>query len=165
MNRAAAIILCAGKGTRMGLSDRSKVCYDCAGVPVIKRIVRNMREGGVGRFVIVVGHMAESVMSVLDDEPGVVYAFQKEQKGTGHAAQCGLRVLKDIGFSGPVIISMGDKIVAPRVVRSLLQPSNSQTLKPSSLSTAPSDRQAMLDDPKLNDILDAIPGATVADIK
>ena len=120
MNKAAAIILCAGKGTRMGLSDRSKVCYDCAGVPVIKRIVRNMREGGVGRFVIVVGHMAESVMSVLDDEPGVVYAFQKEQKGTGHAAQCGLRVLKDIGFSGPVIISMGDKIVAPQLVRGLL---------------------------------------------
>lgn len=135
MNMAAAIILCAGKGTRMGLSDRSKVCYDCAGVPVIKRIVRNMREGGVGRFVIVVGHMAESVMSVLDDEPGVVYAFQKEQKGTGHAAQCGLRVLKDIGFSGPVIISMGDKIVAPHVVRSLLQPSSFQTFKPSSLQT------------------------------
>ena len=30
---------------------------------------------------------------------------------------------------------------------------------------APADRQAMLDDPKLNDILGAIPGATVADIK
>ena len=29
----------------------------------------------------------------------------------------------------------------------------------------PMDRQAMLDDPKLNDILDAIPGATVSDIK
>ena len=43
----AAILLCAGKGTRMGSSDRSKVCYDCAGVPVIRRIVRNMREGGV----------------------------------------------------------------------------------------------------------------------
>ena len=30
---------------------------------------------------------------------------------------------------------------------------------------APADRQAMLDDPKLNDILSSIPGATVADIK
>ena len=44
-------------------------------------------------------------------------------------------------------------------------PSNFQTLKPSNPQTAPTDRQAMLDDPKLNDILSAIPGATVADIK
>ena len=121
---AAAIILCAGKGTRMGESDRSKVAYDCAGVPVIRRIVRNMREGGVTRFVIVVGHMAESVMSALDGEPGILYAFQKEQKGTGHAAACGLRALQDIDYAGPVIISMGDKIVSPRIVRSLLQPSS-----------------------------------------
>ncbi|MBR4615662.1 MAG: UDP-N-acetylglucosamine diphosphorylase, partial [Kiritimatiellae bacterium] len=74
----------------MGETDRSKVCYDCAGVPVIKRILSNMREGGVSRFVIVVGHMAESVMSVVDGEPGVLYAYQKEQKGTGHATACGL---------------------------------------------------------------------------
>ena len=82
-DNVAAILLCAGKGTRMGQSDRSKVAYDCAGVPVIKRIVRNMREGGVTRFVVVVGHMAESVMSALADEPGILYAYQKEQKGTG----------------------------------------------------------------------------------
>ena len=104
----------------MGQSDRSKVAYDCAGIPVIKRIVRNMREGGVTRFVVVVGHMAESVMSALADEPGVLYAFQKEQKGTGHAAACGLAVLNDIGFTGRVIISMGDKIVASRLIRGLL---------------------------------------------
>ena len=120
MMNTAAILLCAGKGTRMGQSDRSKVAYDCAGVPVIKRIVRNMREGGVTRFVVVVGHMAESVMSALADEAGILYAYQKEQKGTGHAAACGLAVLNDIGFAGRVIISMGDKIVAPRLVKGLL---------------------------------------------
>ena len=117
---AAAILLCAGKGTRMGLTDRSKVCYDCAGIPVIKRILANMRAGGVSRFVIVVGHLAESVMSALDGEPGVLYAYQKEQKGTGHATACGLRALEDIGYSGPVIVSMGDKIVHPETVRRIL---------------------------------------------
>ena len=117
---AAAILLCAGKGTRMGLTDRSKVCYDCAGVPVVKRILANMRAGGVSRFVIVVGHLAESVMSALDGEPGVLYAYQKEQKGTGHATACGLRALEDIGYSGPVIVSMGDKIVNPETVRRIL---------------------------------------------
>ena len=119
-DNAAAILLCAGKGTRMGETDRSKVCYDCAGVPVIRRILANMRAGGVSRFVVVVGHMAESVMSALDGEAGVLYAYQKEQKGTGHATACGLRALKDIGYSGPVIVSMGDKIPGVEAVSRVL---------------------------------------------
>ena len=117
---AAAILLCAGKGTRMGDDSRNKVCFDCAGIPVVKRIVHNMRKGGVSRFVVVIGHRAESVMSALDGEPGIVYAYQKEQRGTGHATQCGLKVLRDIGYVGPVIVSMGDKIVASHVVAALL---------------------------------------------
>ena len=118
--QAAAILLCAGKGTRMGETDRNKVCYDCAGIPVIKRILTNMRAGGISTFVIVVGHMSESVMSALDGEPGVLYAYQKEQKGTGHATACGLRVLSDIGYSGSVIVSMGDKIIATDTIKRLL---------------------------------------------
>ena len=118
---AAAILLCAGKGTRMGAAARSKVCFDCAGKPVIRRIVANMRAGGVSRFVVVVGHHAQSVMDCLDGEPGVLYAYQKEQKGTGHATQCGLKVLEEIGYHGDVVVSMGDKIVATHVVKALLE--------------------------------------------
>ena len=36
---AAAIILCAGKGTRMNDDSQNKVCFDCAGTPTIKRII------------------------------------------------------------------------------------------------------------------------------
>ena len=44
--------------------------------------------------------------------------------------------------------------------------SNNRTIEHSNISSsAPADRQAMLDDPKLNDILGEIPGATIADIK
>lgn len=67
----AAIILAAGKGTRMGSAPVNKVAFDCAGVPVIRRIVRNMRAGGVTRFVIVVGHRVDSVMRALDGEPDI----------------------------------------------------------------------------------------------
>ena len=116
----AAIILAAGKGTRMGSAPVNKVAFDCAGVPVIRRIVRNMRAGGVTRFVIVVGHRVDSVMRALDGEPDILWAYQGEQKGTGHAAACGLAVLDSIGFSGRVLISMGDKIVSPGIVRGLL---------------------------------------------
>lgn len=120
---AAAILLCAGKGTRMNDDTKNKVCFDCAGVPVIKRIIAYMRKGGVSRFVVVVGHMAQSVMDCLDGEEGVVYAYQKEQKGTGHAALCGLKALSSTGYAGPVIISMGDKVVASSVVSDLIEKS------------------------------------------
>ncbi len=118
---SAAIILCAGKGTRMNDNSKNKVCFECAGIPVIKRIIDNMRLGGVSRFVIVVGHQMRSVMNCLDGVPGVVYAYQKEQKGTGHAALCGLNSLNTIGYTGPAVISMGDKIIAPGVISELLE--------------------------------------------
>ena len=119
--KKAAVILCAGKGTRMNDDSKNKVCFDCAGVPVIKRIMHNMRLGGISLFVIVVGHLPNTVMDCLDGEPGVIYAYQKEQKGTGHAALCGLKALKDIGYTGSAVISMGDKIIASSVISDLLQ--------------------------------------------
>ena len=70
MKDAAAIILCAGKGTRMNDDSQNKVTFDCAGVPVLRRIIERMKAGGVSRFVIVIGHQAYSVMDCLD---GVVY--------------------------------------------------------------------------------------------
>ena len=124
---AAAIILCAGKGTRMNDDSKNKVCFDCAGTPTIKRIINNMKDAGVNRFVVVIGHKAESVMDCLDGTDGVVYAYQKEQKGTGHAAMCGLKALKTIGYAGPVIVSMGDKIISTEVVKELL--SKTETAK------------------------------------
>ncbi len=120
---AAAIILCAGKGTRMGDDSKNKVCFDCAGIPTIKRIVGNMRDAGVSKFVIVIGYNAYSVMDCLDGEEGIIYAYQKEQKGTGHAAMCGLKALQTVGYTGPVIVSMGDKIIATKVIADLLKKS------------------------------------------
>lgn len=120
---SAAVVLCAGKGTRMNDDSINKVCFPCAGVPVIKRIVDNLREGGVDTFVIVVGHRAESVMDALANEKGVIYTYQKEQKGTGHAALCGLETLRSVGYKGRAIITMGDKIVSSDVIRGLLKSS------------------------------------------
>ena len=119
-NNIAAVILAAGKGSRMNDNSTNKVCFTCAGIPVIKRILDEMRAGGVSLFVIVIGHKAQDVMDCLDGEPGVIYAYQKEQKGTGHAVLCGMNALKSAGYSGPVIVSMGDKIVASHVISGLL---------------------------------------------
>ena len=125
MKDTAAIILCAGKGSRMNDNSKSKVCFDCAGVPVIRRIIDNMKAAGVCRFVVVIGHQAYSVMDCLDGVDGVIYAYQKEQKGTGHAALCGLKALSSMGYDGPVIISMGDKIISTDVIKGILDKSES----------------------------------------
>ena len=121
MKDIAAIILCAGKGSRMNDDSKSKVCFDCAGEPVIRRIIENMKSAGVTRFVVVIGHQAYSVMDCLDGVDGVVYAYQKEQKGTGHATLCGLKALSAIGHTGPTIVSMGDKIVSPKALKGILE--------------------------------------------
>ena len=105
----------------MNDNSKNKVCFECAGVPVVRRIIDNMCLGGVSRFVVVVGHQMRSVMDCLDGVPGIVYAYQKEQMGTGHAALCGLKALNTIGYTGPAIISMGDKIIAPDVISELLE--------------------------------------------
>ncbi len=125
MKDTAAIILCAGKGSRMNDNSKSKVCFDCAGVPVIRRIIDNMKAAGVSRFVVVIGHQAYSVMDCLDGVDGVIYAYQKEQKGTGHAALCGLKALSSMGYDGPVIVSMGDKIISTGVIRGILDKAES----------------------------------------
>ena len=121
MKNTAAIILCAGKGSRMNDNSKSKVCFDCAGIPVIRRIIDNMKAAGVSRFVVVIGHQAYSVMDCLDGVDGVIYAYQKHQKGTGHAALCGLKALSSMGYNGPVIVSMGDKIISSDVISGILE--------------------------------------------
>jgi len=84
--RIDAIIMAAGKGTRMG-GDLPKVLYAVAGEPMVKWVVRACREAGAQRCILVVGYKQELVREALKDEPGVEFVEQLEQKGTAHAAQ------------------------------------------------------------------------------
>ncbi len=115
-----AILLCAGEGTRMNDSRTHKVCYEVAGVPSILRSVRNFQAAGVNRFVVVVGSRADKVMACLDGIDGVIYAYQAVRKGTGDAALRGLKALAGTGYEGGVLITAGDKIIAPEVISGLV---------------------------------------------
>ncbi len=117
MKKLAAIVLAAGRGTRMKDNSHNKVCFDCAGVPVIRRVVMNMKDAGIEKIAVIVGHMAQDVMDALDGIPGIVYAYQKLQNGTGSATLLGLRTLKSIGYSGQVIVSVGDKIISSSILK------------------------------------------------
>ena len=115
------IILAGGKGTRMGTSDRHKVCFEVLGVPVIIRALETYNLCGAMLNVVVAGSMAESVMATVSRRfPGTPYAFQDRPLGTGDAARKGAELLERMRFDGNVLVVAGDKVIDPKVIRQLL---------------------------------------------
>ena len=102
---AAAVILAAGKGTRMN-SELPKVAHEAAGKPLVKHVLDAARAAGCDRLVVVVGYGGDFMKGLLLNEPGVEFAEQTEQKGTGHAVQMAAPNLRD--HAGPVLVLYGD---------------------------------------------------------
>lgn len=99
----AALILAAGKGTRMK-SDLPKGLHPVCGLPMVEHVARALRGAGVERPIVVIGHGGEKMQAALGD--GYGYAWQTEQLGTGHAAMMAEELLAD--YDGPVIVAAGD---------------------------------------------------------
>lgn len=107
MDATTAIILAAGKGTRMD-SDLPKVLHEVAGRPMLIRVLDNLRDGGINNHILVVGHGSDLVRSTVI-KAGLYpqFAYQAEQKGTGHAVMCALPFLSPNAKN--VIVTYGDK--------------------------------------------------------
>jgi bifunctional UDP-N-acetylglucosamine pyrophosphorylase/glucosamine-1-phosphate N-acetyltransferase len=104
----AAIVLAAGKGTRMK-SRRAKVLHEVCGRPLAYYPVKRALESGADPVVVVVGHQADEVEAALrahlPDAP-LRFAIQREQLGTAHAVLSARAALR--GFDGQVLILSGD---------------------------------------------------------
>jgi bifunctional UDP-N-acetylglucosamine pyrophosphorylase/glucosamine-1-phosphate N-acetyltransferase len=100
-----AIVLAAGKGTRMK-SELPKVLVPVAGRPMVRYVIDALQAAGVQRIVVVVGYRADLVRAELATVPGIEFADQTEQLGTGHAVMMCRPQLAD--HQGPVIIVAGD---------------------------------------------------------
>lgn len=105
MEHVAAVILAAGKGTRMK-SGLVKVLHPVAGRPMITWPIEAARSAGASPAVLVIGHQADAVRDTLRCQTDLSYALQAEQLGTGHAVACAREALA--GFSGQVLILCGD---------------------------------------------------------
>lgn len=79
-----AIILAAGKGTRMK-SKKYKVLHEVAGKPMVEHVLTNVKKAGVNQIVTIVGHGAEQVKDTLGNQS--LYSYQNEQLGTAHAVK------------------------------------------------------------------------------
>lgn len=105
MTSLAAIILAAGKGTRMN-SKRAKVTFPIAGKPMIQRVVDNAIRLNCSPICIVVGYQKDNVIACLEEDERLEFIEQAEQLGTGHAV-----MMTEPSFMNPdqdILILCGD---------------------------------------------------------
>lgn len=98
-----AVILAAGKGTRMK-SDVPKVLHRIAGRTMLDWVLAAVTESGPERIIVVVGHGADEVIESLPD--GIESCLQADQRGTGHAVQVAMEALGPL--EGDVLVLAGD---------------------------------------------------------
>ena len=123
--RTMVVILAAGKGTRMGRPDLGKVCFEIDfeidSVPAISRQISVFKKMRFNGFLLVVGTKAQQVLdTVVKAHQGIMYVYQEPQLGTGHAAKIAAEALRNIGFSGNVLVTMGDKFIEEPAIEALL---------------------------------------------
>ena len=104
----AAVILAAGKGTRMK-SDTHKVLHPIAGRPMLMHLMASVDALEPQRKVVIVGDKADQLEAALGDRASL--AVQEPQLGTGHAVQQAESALA--GFDGDVLILYGDVPFVP----------------------------------------------------
>lgn len=97
-----AIVLAAGKGTRMH-SDLPKVLHKVGDMPMAEVIVKNLRKCGAERIVTVVGYGREKVEAALNGM--CEFAVQEPQLGTGHAV---MQAEQLRGETGATLVVNGD---------------------------------------------------------
>lgn len=119
MELRAAVVLAAGKGTRMK-SGVIKVLHSVAGMPMISWPVAAAKGAGADPIVLVIGHQANAVQGVFRGDNSILCAMQEEQLGTGHAVACALDALS--GFGGTILILCGDTpLLRPETLADLLK--------------------------------------------
>lgn len=101
MNNVKAVVLAAGKGTRLHSEahDLPKVLREANGKPLLHYVLSALDFLPKENTVIVAGYRKEKVMAAFPDYP---YAIQAEQKGTATPSSAAKEQLQ--GFSGEVLV-------------------------------------------------------------
>ena len=119
MENVIAVVMAAGKGTRMK-TNKSKVVHKIYGKELVVRVVETAYKAGIQDILAIVGHKREEVIKVLGEN--VNYAYQDELLGTGHSVKQAIPYLK--GKKGKVIILNGDiPIIRPETIKRIINKS------------------------------------------
>lgn len=106
--KETAIILAAGHGKRIK-SQTSKMLHKIWEIPTVERVcnacLNSLKDANI---IIVVGIKADEVIKTVGKKPSVIYAYQEEQMGTGHAVQIALEKIDSSKYEGTVYVFPGD---------------------------------------------------------
>jgi dTDP-glucose pyrophosphorylase len=117
-----AVILAAGKGTRMGnlTNDIPKPMLRSKGKPILEQILQGVLAAGIRDFFIVTGFRAEVIEDYFGDgskwQARVSYGRQLVQDGTGRAPEVARTFVADSSF----LLTYGDILVPPETYRRML---------------------------------------------
>jgi bifunctional UDP-N-acetylglucosamine pyrophosphorylase/glucosamine-1-phosphate N-acetyltransferase len=132
MERYGAVILAAGKGTRMK-SNYCKVLHAVAGRPMLGYVLEAVRNLRLEKICVVVGHQADDVVHRFDSSD-LNFVIQEPQMGTGHAVKQCSKLFQ--GFSGHVLIMCGDTpLVTPQLLSDFISFHESRSSKLTVLTT------------------------------
>ena len=115
MSVTKAVLLAAGKGTRMKdlTNDLPKPMLEVRGKPILLHIVEGLKAAGVSEFCIVVGYKADVVRGFFGDGSKfgvrIIYTTQVVQDGTGRVVE----LAKEFAGSDPFVLSYGDILISP----------------------------------------------------
>jgi bifunctional UDP-N-acetylglucosamine pyrophosphorylase/glucosamine-1-phosphate N-acetyltransferase/UDP-N-acetylglucosamine pyrophosphorylase len=120
MSEACAVVLAAGKGTRMK-SDLPKVLCRVLERPMIHFVLDALSQAGIRRQIVVVGHQAGLVRQELASrDERLEFVLQDQQLGTGHAVQMCREALES--QQGPTVVVAGDSpLIQPSSLTKLLE--------------------------------------------
>lgn len=117
MSHITALVLAAGKGTRMK-SKLPKVLHKVGGKAMVEQVLFSVEAIGVDRKVVIVGFGADKVKEYLTDT--VEYVLQEEQNGTGHAVQIAKSVIGEKPTT--ILLLCGDTpLIRTSTLQSLLK--------------------------------------------
>ncbi len=112
----AAVVLAAGRGTRMK-SALHKVLHPVGGKALVSHLLDTVATLTPAKTVMVVGDNADQLKAAIN---GVEFAVQDEQLGTGHAVRCGMPTLES--FRGDILVLYGDvPFVTAEAMQSMLK--------------------------------------------
>lgn len=131
-SHTAAIILAAGRGTRIG-SPLPKVLCPIAGKPMISYIIRTLKELGIKDVYVVTGYRSADVQASVGSNARFVY--QSEQLGTGHAFHAALREIP-VYIDTVLVVNGDDSAFYERKTLSHLLDSHSHSKTVMTLLTA-----------------------------
>ena len=114
--RLAAVVLAAGKGTRMR-SDLPKVLHRIAGKPLLAHVLDGLAELNPAQTVVVAGPNMPGVAAAAQPHP---VAIQMEQLGTGHAVAAARAALGDIAADTVLVVYGDTPLLTPDTLRGLV---------------------------------------------